>query len=77
MTDDIVNQLRGQFSNFFRIDHPNLVRVPTLYEKAADEIERLRELAKALYEETKKCGSKHDVKATNDWEEYIDEVRGD
>ena len=42
MTDDIVTQLRGQISNEFVIDYPNLVRVPTLYEQAADEIERLR-----------------------------------
>lgn len=38
--------------------------------EAADEIERLRKLAKDLYEETKRCGSKHDVIATWAWEEY-------
>ena len=42
MSDDIVTRLRGQMSNEFVIDHPNMVRVPTLYEQAADEIERLR-----------------------------------
>ena len=42
MDDDIVTRLRKQISNEFVIDHPNMVRVPTLYEQAADEIERLR-----------------------------------
>jgi hypothetical protein len=42
MTDDIVTRLRKQFSNEFVIEHPHMVRVPTLYEEAADEIERLR-----------------------------------
>ena len=42
MTDDIVTRLRKQFSNEFVIEHPHMVRVPTLYEEAADEIELLR-----------------------------------
>ena len=42
MTDDIVTRLRKQMSNEFVIEHPNMVRVPTLYEQAADQIERLR-----------------------------------
>ena len=42
MTDDIVTRLRKQFSNEFVVDHPHMVRVPTLYEQAADEIEDLR-----------------------------------
>jgi len=42
MSDDIVTRLRKQFSNEFVIEHPHMVRVPTLYEDAADEIERLR-----------------------------------
>jgi len=41
MSDDIVTRLRKQFSNEFVIEHPHMVRVPTLYEDAADEIERL------------------------------------
>ena len=44
MIDDIVTRLRKQMSNEFVIDHPNMVRVPTIYEEAADEIERLRTL---------------------------------
>ncbi len=42
MTDDIVTRLRKQFCNEFVIDHPHMVRVPTLYEEAADEIAKLR-----------------------------------
>ena len=42
MIDDIVTRLRKQMSNEFVIDHPNMVRVPTIYEEAADEIERIR-----------------------------------
>jgi hypothetical protein len=42
MTDDIVTRLRKQFRNEFVIDHPRMVRVPTLYEEAADEIAKLR-----------------------------------
>ena len=41
MSDDIVTRLRKQFSNEFVIEHPHMVRVPTLYEDAADKIERL------------------------------------
>lgn len=48
MSDDIVTRLRKQMSNEFVIDHPNMVRVPTLYEQAADEIERLRNNNKNL-----------------------------
>lgn len=61
MTDDIVTRLRtlDKYSDIIGA-----------CDKAADEIERLRELAKALYEETKRCGSKHDVIATWNWEEY-------
>jgi hypothetical protein len=46
-------------------------------DQAADEIERLRALAEALYEECKRCGTKHDVKATNDWADYDQAVRGE
>lgn len=61
MTEDIVTRLRtlDKYSDIIGA-----------CDKAADEIERLRELAKALYEETKRCGSKHDVIATWNWEEY-------
>ena len=59
MTDDIVIRLREKYAG----------QLPICTE-AADEIERLRKLSKALYEETRRCGIKHDVKATNDWERY-------
>ena len=75
MTDDIVTRLRYGY-RVSEIPSP-MPHFAELLINAADEIERLRELAEALYEETKKCGSKHDVKATNDWEEYIDGVRGE
>lgn len=58
MTDDIVKYLRLSQTRFNR------------HAEAADEIERLRKLAEALYEETKRCGSKHDSVATMNWEEY-------
>lgn len=66
MTDDIdiVEYLR-----LWASPDPDNQQVRDLH-RAADEIERLRELAKALYEETKRCGSKHDVIATWNWEEY-------
>lgn len=73
MNDDIVTRLRnrvGAMSEFVS-EHS----VGKLMHEAADEIERLRQLAKAMYEETRKCGSKHDVNATNDWENYEQEVR--
>lgn len=68
MTDDIVTRLRDRVAA-----RPEFVpegSVGHLIYEAADEIERLREFAKALYEETKRCGSKHDVIATWNWEEY-------
>lgn len=48
MTDDIVTRLREQMRNEFVIEHPHMIRVPTLYEQAADEIERLRALISEL-----------------------------
>lgn len=44
LTNDIAFRLRLQakISNLYEINHPHLVRVPTIYEEAADEIERLR-----------------------------------
>ncbi len=52
MTDDILTQLQNDIafrlrlqakvSNLYQIHHPHMVRVPTIYEEAADEIERLR-----------------------------------
>jgi len=66
MNNDIVTRLRNW--------HDQRDSWQTLTE-AADEIQRLRALAEALYEETKRCGSKHDVKATNDWEEYEQGLR--
>lgn len=54
MTDDILTQLQNdvafrlrlqaEVSNLYEIRHPHMVRVPTLYEEAADEIERLRKI---------------------------------
>ena len=54
MSDDIVTQLQNDIafrlrlqakvSNLYEIQHPHMVRVPTIYEEAADEIERLRTL---------------------------------
>lgn len=54
MSDDIVTQLtndiafrlrvQAKVSNLYEIRHPHMVRVPTIYEEAADEIERLRTL---------------------------------
>lgn len=54
MTDDILTQLtndiafrlrlQAKVSNLYEIQHPHMVRVPTIYEEAADEIERLRTL---------------------------------
>ena len=57
MTDDIVTRLtndiafrlrlQAKVSNLYEIQHPHMVRIPTIYEEAADEIERLRkELSK-------------------------------
>jgi hypothetical protein len=52
MTDDILTQLQNDIafrlrlqakvSNLYDYNHPHMVRVPTIYEEAADEIERLR-----------------------------------
>lgn len=44
LTNDIAFRLRLQanVSNLYEIHHPHMVRVPTIYEEAADEIERLR-----------------------------------
>ena len=44
LTKDIAFRLRlqAQVSNLYEIHHPHMVRVPTIYEEAADEIERLR-----------------------------------
>lgn len=54
MSDDIVTQLtndiafrlrlQAKISNLYEIQHPHMVRVPTIYEEAADEIERLRKM---------------------------------
>jgi len=50
LTNDIAFRLRLQakVSNLYEIQHPHMVRVPTIYEEAADEIERLREKCKHL-----------------------------
>lgn len=44
LQNDIVFRLRLQakVSNLYEIQHPHMVRIPTIYEEAADEIERLR-----------------------------------
>lgn len=44
LTNDIAFRLRLQakVSNLYEIQHPHMVRIPTIYEEAADEIERLR-----------------------------------
>jgi hypothetical protein len=52
MANDILTQLQkdiafrlrlqAKVSNFYVFDHPHMVRVPTIYEEAADEIEQLR-----------------------------------
>ena len=52
MSDDIVTRLQSDIafrlrlqakvSNLYEIHHPHMIRVPTIYEEAADEIERLR-----------------------------------
>ena len=44
LTNDIAFRLRLQakVSNLYEIHHPHMVHVPTIYEEAADEIERLR-----------------------------------
>lgn len=52
MADDILAQLQkdiafrlrlqAQVSNLYEIHHPHMIRVKTIYEEAADEIERLR-----------------------------------
>ena len=54
MNDDIVTQLtndiafrlrlQAKISNLYEIQQLHMVRVPTIYEEAADEIERLRKL---------------------------------
>lgn len=46
LTNDIAFRLRLQakVSNLYEIQHPHMVRIPTIYEEAADEIERLRAL---------------------------------
>ena len=53
MNDDILTQLQkdiafrlrlqAKVSNLYQIQHPHMVRVATIYEEAADEIERLRD----------------------------------
>ena len=44
LTHDIAFRLRLQakVSNLYQIQHPHMVRIPTIYEEAADEIEDLR-----------------------------------
>ena len=52
MTENILTQLQNDIafrlrlqakvSNLYEIRHPHMVKVPTIYEEAADEIERLR-----------------------------------
>lgn len=64
MTDDILTQLQNdvafrlrlqaQVSNLYEIRHPHMVRVPTLYEEAADEIERLRKMLDDVLERQNK-----------------------
>lgn len=54
MADDILTQLQkdiafrlrlqAQVSNLYEIHHPHMIPVKTIYEEAADEIERLRTL---------------------------------
>ena len=54
MNDDILTQLQkdiafrlrlqAKVSNLYQIQHPHMVRVATIYEEAADEIERLRDV---------------------------------
>lgn len=54
MSDDILSRLQSDIafrlrlqakvSNLYEIHHPHMVRVPTIYEEAADEIERLRKI---------------------------------
>ena len=64
MTDDIVTRLRNQFSNEFVIEHLHMVRVPTLYEEAADEIERLRTIIRDYYlteKEYESCRDQNDI----------------
>lgn len=61
MSDNIVTQLQNdvafrlrlqaKVSNLYEIQHPHMVRVPTIYEEAADEIERLRKLIAHLQSE--------------------------
>ena len=75
LTNDIAFRLRLQakVSNLYEIHHPHMVRVPTIYEEAADEIERLRLMAHNLYEETKRCGTTHDTQATWDYEQWLED----
>lgn len=54
MTDDIVGRLRKQIKNEFVVEHPHTVRVPTLHEQAADEIERLRTIIDNMAERNQK-----------------------
>jgi len=37
-------RLQAKVSNLYEIHHPHMIRVPTIYEEAADEIERLRKV---------------------------------
>ena len=73
MTNDIVTRLRAEgemepVGDGTRKWEPNLICI-----EAADEIERLTELAHNLYEETKRCGSLHDSVATNEYEQWLDD----
>ena len=71
MSDDIVTRLRRHSHTEYPMGDGQVFRLkmPVLSE-AADEIERLRTLARALYADARACPTNHDVSATNAWELY-------
>lgn len=61
MDIDILNYLRVTRTRF------------NCHAEAADEIQRLRLMAHNLYEELKRCGTRHDVPATWDYEQWLED----
>jgi hypothetical protein len=79
--DDILTQiqndiafrlrLQAKVSNLYKIERPHTVRIPTIYEEAADEIERLRIIIDNMAERNQKQNAEQlrivrDIEANRD-----------
>jgi ATP-dependent protease ClpP protease subunit len=71
MNDDIMTRLRTTALEGCSVT--DWTRLSWDIQEAADEIELLRKLAHNLYEETKRCGTLHDIQATWDYEQWLED----